>query len=212
MQPITDITPATANNPATIDTGAAVANAITVPPDAAALQAFALANLRHLEATAARYRAEQAEAEAHANAYRADPYMSQAERVIMSTYADNRATNIGNRAHLVEIRANEMRSLILGATAEPPIAVIVVTVQRDQIKETARLIMGGTHTVSRTWARTGADSWRSRDRDWSAAEDRIGVELCEFMESMRLPDRIANMLPRPASTAARKAALEVSNA
>lgn len=212
MQPNTDTTPATAHPLAALDTGAA-AQAITANPDAPALQAYTLACITYLEATAARYRAEEAETRAHAAAHRADPYHTPAERLLLGQLADNRGDSAATRAQTFQFRADSLRAELPASALPAPMAVIVLTVQRDRIQETARLIMGGTRTVSRTWDRVADRSWRSRDKEWAAAEDRIGVELCDYMDALSLPDRVANMLPRPpAAKASSTAGQEVSNA
>lgn len=94
-----------------------------------------------------------------------------------------------------------------------PMAVIVLTVQRDLITQTAHLVMGGMHTATRQWKRLGPGSWSSKDPEWMAHEDRIGVELAEYMDMLSLPSRIAAMLPHlPCnSDAAAAAAREVAN-
>jgi len=212
MQPNTDTTPATAHPLAAQDTGAA-AQATTANPDAQAVQAYTLASIAYLEATAARYRAEEAEARAHAAAHRADPYHTQPERMLLGQLADNRGDSAAARAQTFQFRADSLRADLPASAHPAPMAVIVLTVQRDRIQGTARLVMGGTRTVSRSWDRVSDRAWRSRDREWSESEDRIGVELCEYMDALSLPDRVANMLPRPpAAIAPSKAAQEVSNA
>lgn len=213
MQPMTDTTPATAHYPEAIDTGAAAQAITQAKPDPEALQAYTLASIAYLEATAARYRAEEAEARAHAAAHRADPYHTAAERLLLGQLADNRGDSAATRAQTFQFRADSLRAELPAAALPAPMAVIVLTVQRDRIQQTVRLVMGGNRTVSRTWDRVADRAWRSRDKDWSASEDRIGVELCEYMDALSLPDRVANMLPRPpAAKASSKAAQEVSNA
>lgn len=85
-------------------------------------------------------------------------------------------------------------------TARPmpdPMATVSITIQRDTIIMTARLLMGGTRTVMRTWQRKGHAAWSSRDPDFIAAEERIGIELAEFIDAIDLPSKVADMLPRP---------------
>lgn len=96
------------------------------------------------------------------------------------------------------------------ARAPDAMAVIVITVRRDRIEQTARLVMGGTHTAARAWERAGAGSWKSRDPEFGLHEERLGLELTEYMDALELPARVAAMLPRPASPdAVAKAAEEV---
>ena len=103
----------------------------------------------------------------------------------------------------------------IGATpaadsAEVPMAVVVLVITRDRISQHAHLHMGGLHAVHRNWLRTERGSWGSRDPEFIAAEDRIGVELAEFSDRLDFPYRIADMLPRlptqPASEAMANAA------
>lgn len=79
-----------------------------------------------------------------------------------------------------------------------PMAVVVITIRRDRIEQVARLLMGGTHSASRVWERAGRCSWQSRDPDFGLHEERLGLELAEYMEALDLPTRVADMLPRPA--------------
>lgn len=84
--------------------------------------------------------------------------------------------------------------------AELPMAVLVTVITADRITQHAHLHLGGLHTAMRDWRRTGKGSWESRDEEFIAAEERIGLELAEYADLMDLPTRIANMLPRaPAS-------------
>lgn len=214
MQPSENITPATANTPAEIGT-AAGAQAITgrQPPTAEQLQAYTLASLGHVEATVNLYRAEESHFVAMARAHRADPFLSPPERETLAAYAEARAENAARQADQHQGRADALRADL--PIAIEPMAVITITVQRDRIQETARLIMGGTRQASRSWERRGEHSWRSRDPDWSAHENRIGVELADYLDALSLPDRVAAMLPRPARMATAKASSqlqEVANA
>lgn len=85
-----------------------------------------------------------------------------------------------------------------GTPIDAPMAVIVTTVHRDRIQQTARMVLGGTQTATRTWTRDrpSGGSWKSRDMDWHDHEDRIGIELAEYMHALDLPTRVAAMLPR----------------
>lgn len=211
MQPSTSIAPATA--PLTeIGTGTAGANPSTASEQSPEqlLEAFTRACIANLEAEAAHHRAEETVHRTRAQAHRVDPYLSQADRVLLAAAAEHQALGAAELADRAQRRANAMR-LEAGITAEP-LAVITITVQRDRIQETARLFMGGTHQASRSWERVGSHSWRSRDAEWSAHEDRIGVELVEWMEALSFPERLANLMPRPArKSAALEAAREVAH-
>lgn len=210
MQPNTE-TPATAQPPAVPGTGAA-AQATTAPPSPEALIAYTVASIAQLEAVAARYRAEEAEHRAMAAAHVADPFLSESERRMLSESAELRAENA---AGAVDHTARRIQVLLhdcpAAAMAEAPMAVIVTTVHRDRIVQSVRLVMGGTRTVARTWDRTSPHSWKSRDPEWTDSEERIGVELVEHMEALSLPDRVANMLPRPAAARASSKAKAVAN-
>lgn len=218
MQPHTDHFPATAQPPAA--PGAGAGPQATTPPDAASLQAFAAANIVWLDAKAACYRATEAMYRAQANAHLADPHTPAVDRLGYFTAASNRAEDYALLAQEAQQRADGERienpavaMTALGDTAAAPMAVVVLTIQRDRIQQTARLLLGSPRTATRTWNRQeGQSFWHSRDPDWSAYEDRIGVELMEYMDALDLPDRVAAMLPRPPSPdsiAADQAAKEV---
>lgn len=226
MQPHTDHSPATAHPPAAPVTGAGPQ--ASTPPDAATLQAFAVANIAWLDAKTAYYRAAEAMYRAQAKAHLADPYIVPVERTGYFTAASNRAEDCALQAAEAQQRADEQRVehpaaaltnigaalTAIGADAGEPTAVVVLTIQRDRIQQTARLLMGASHVASRTWDRRSSRSWQTRDPEWSCFENRIGVELVEFMDALALPDRVADMLPRPPaadSAAAAQAAEEVRN-
>ena len=78
-----------------------------------------------------------------------------------------------------------------------PLAIVTTVIGHDQITSTAQLVMGGfVQTVQRTWHRCGRGSWRSTDPDFIAAENRLGIELAEYMALLDFPSRVADMLPR----------------
>lgn len=79
-----------------------------------------------------------------------------------------------------------------------PSAVIVITVHHDTITQCARVVLGESHTVSRTWQRIGRGLWQSHDPEFIEAEDRIGPELAEYLDGLDLPTDVADLLPRPA--------------
>lgn len=88
-------------------------------------------------------------------------------------------------------------------TSRPaPLAIVTTVIAHDQITTTAQLVMGGfVQAVQRTWQRTGKGSFSCREPEFIMAEDRLGIELAEFSDSISTPIRVANMLPRnPAST------------
>ena len=92
----------------------------------------------------------------------------------------------------------ESAAIALGAPEEP-IALVVVAITRNRITVQAALHMGGHQLVQRCWERVdnhGNSAWSSRDPEFIAHEERIGIELAEFADALDLPDRVANMLPR----------------
>jgi hypothetical protein len=216
MQPITDTTPATAHPHAVAATGTG-AQASTPAPDQEALRAYTLASVAHLQATAVRWHAEICEHASLAACHRADPYLLPADRMLLAAIADQRAENARVRAQQVEDRVNRLLASIGGdvpATAEEPIAVVVITIQRDRVHQTARLVMGGTRSVTRRWDRISGGSWGTKQREWIHSERQLGIELAEYMDALDFPSRVADMLPRPPATgsnAATKAAEEVRN-
>ena len=80
-------------------------------------------------------------------------------------------------------------------------AVVMLHIHRDRVAVIATLDMGGHSTVSRTWSLDGSGAWRTRDPEFIAAEDRIGIELVEFLDNLELPFRVAQMLPKPPTAA-----------
>lgn len=99
--------------------------------------------------------------------------------------------------------------------AAPPMATIAMVVFQDHIQLTGTLHFGfSSRKVSRRWDRITARTWRTNDPEFIAAEERIGLEMAEFLDSLDLPHKVADMLPRPpapGSTAAADAAREVSH-
>lgn len=95
-------------------------------------------------------------------------------------------------------------------------AVVMLHIRRDRVAVVATLDMGGLRTISRTWSAESPGVWRSHDQEFIAAEDRIGVELAEYLDGLELPFRVARMLPKPPTAAGAaamaEAAREVSRA
>ena len=100
-----------------------------------------------------------------------------------------------------------------GMPPELPMAVVVMVITKDQITQHAHLHLGGFHPTTRNFVRTGPNSWRSKDPEFIAHEQRIGIELAEFADGLPFPDRVANMLPsapaNPSSDARQVAATAV---
>lgn len=80
-------------------------------------------------------------------------------------------------------------------TKPMPSAVIVITVHHDTITQCARLVLGESHTVSRTWKRIGRGLWQSHEPEFLEAEERIGPELAEYLDGLDLPTGVADLLP-----------------
>jgi len=80
-------------------------------------------------------------------------------------------------------------------------AAVLIHISRDRIAFTATVDMGGLQSVTRTFAADPKGGWRSQQPDFIAAEERIGVELAEYLDALDLPTRVAAMLPRPATPA-----------
>lgn len=80
-------------------------------------------------------------------------------------------------------------------------AAVLIHISRDRIAFTVTLDMGGLQSVTRTFTPDPKGGWRSTQPDFIAAENRIGVELAEYLDALDLPTRVASMLPRPASAA-----------
>ncbi len=80
--------------------------------------------------------------------------------------------------------------------ADLPMAVVVMVITRDRITQHAHLHLGGLHSAHRNFVRGERGFWNSRDPEFILAEDRIGVELAEFVDRLDFPGRVAEMLPR----------------
>jgi len=80
-------------------------------------------------------------------------------------------------------------------------AAVLIHISRDRIAFSATLDMGGLQSVTRTFTADSNGGWRSQQPDFIAAEERIGVELAEYLDGLDLPTRVAAMLPRPATPA-----------
>lgn len=90
-------------------------------------------------------------------------------------------------------------------------ALLLVSISPDRVRMTASLVMGnGSQTVARSWHRRGKGTWESRDPEFIDAEERLGVELAEWLDAIDLPTRVANMLPRPGTPAAAAAIAEAA--
>lgn len=79
--------------------------------------------------------------------------------------------------------------------------IVMLQVQRDRIAIVATLDMGGVHAVTRTWSKESPGVWRSRQPEFAEAEERIGIELAEYLDALDLPTRVAAMLPKPPTNA-----------
>ncbi|MGH8077743.1 MAG: hypothetical protein ACREPE_10505 [Lysobacter sp.] len=197
MHPNPEINPVSKATRAVASTGSA-AQATTLARDTQALEDYTLASLEYLDATAAHHRADAIMYRALAHAHRLDPFLVPSDRTWMARAADDRAESSVDQALTIEQRADRIRTQTPAAAGrESPMAVIVVTVLRDRIRQTARLVAGHTRSASRSWQRIGANSWKSRDPEWAEHDGRIGLELAEYMDALELPTRVAAMLPLP---------------
>ena len=111
------------------------------------------------------------------------------DAVAPSTSPQDPATGAGGEANTPQVHVPQ------AAMTDPPYAVVVTVITRDSIRQQAILQMGGRHTASREFHRTGQWSWRAGQNEFIAAEERIGLELAEYMDQLDLPTRVANMLP-----------------
>lgn len=209
-----DQTPATAHSQEGPGTGTSPQASTRSNEAEQAMVRYTGASLDYLEAVAARHRAEEAMYRALAHAHRVDPHLTSADRLLLADSTDHRAEDAAQQALVAQGRADALRKEFPYLATEAS-AVVVITIRRDRIDQTARLAMGATVSASRAWSRTGASSWRTVDPDWSTHEERIGLELVELMDELPMADRVAAMLPRPpapGSNAARNAAVEVARA
>lgn len=77
-----------------------------------------------------------------------------------------------------------------------PMATVSLIVTRERVRLMGTLVMGGAQTVLRTWDRQANGMWKCRDPEFIAHEERIGIELAEFLDGMAFPFQVAAMLPR----------------
>lgn len=200
MQPRTDLRPDTAAPEREIDTGTAE-KAITrrVRPDA---PGYYPARLRYLRVQLQRVRAEEREHEALAAMYRAAGHANDGDRHMLATLADR---DTGNARQLAERIERDIETLttehpeaLLGTD---PHAVVTITIERDRIVTVAALHMGRIVHATQTERRNDRLFWRCHDPEWNECRARLGDEFVEFLESIDLPRRVADMLPRPATPA-----------
>lgn len=112
-----------------------------------------------------------------------------------------RAIDAAHPAAPPDVRGDLTEDAIAAALGSAPMAVVVTVITANRITQRVHLHMGGVQSAARDWQRTGPGSWRTSDPEFIEAEDRLGVELAEYMEALDLPSRVANMLPRrPADT------------
>lgn len=96
-------------------------------------------------------------------------------------------------------------------------AVLQFAITPDEIVVTAILAMGAPRCIEQRWTRRTRSSFLLAAGPvlWEMEKDAIGHDLADFLDRAGVPLAIANMLPRPASTAASAAiaaaAREVSN-
>lgn len=98
-------------------------------------------------------------------------------------------------------------------------AEIHMRIERNRVVFTGVLQMGGKVEVTKVWERRAGHGggWVTKTPDFiQCAESRLGRELAEFLDGMRFPYDVANLLPRPATaagaTAREAAAKEVARA
>ncbi|MBD3680491.1 hypothetical protein DFO63_1433 [Stenotrophomonas sp. AG209] len=102
-------------------------------------------------------------------------------------------------------------------TATDSKAVLQFAIAPDEIVVTAILAMGAPRCIEQRWTRRTRSSFLLAAAPvlWAMEKDAIGHDLADFLDHAGVPLAIANMLPRPASTAASAAiaaaALEVAN-
>lgn len=105
----------------------------------------------------------------------------------------------------------------LNLPSPPCVAEVLVKVDHDRVTLVGTLTMGGQPITSlQQWERR-----RNSPRGWVRVagpdefvdhEDRIGVELAEYLDGLDFPFALANMLPRPASPAAAALVAEAAKA
>jgi hypothetical protein len=102
----------------------------------------------------------------------------------------------------------------LGALDRECHAEVHMRIERNRVVFTGVLQMGGRVEVTKVWERRAGPGggWVTKTPDFiQCAEKRLGRELAEFLDGLRFPFEVANLLPRPAtaaSIAAREAAAQ----
>ncbi|MBD9478543.1 hypothetical protein [Pseudoxanthomonas sp. PXM02] len=98
-------------------------------------------------------------------------------------------------------------------------AEVHIRIERSRVVLTGVLQMGGRHELVKTWERHAGKGggWVTRTPDFvQCGEDLLGRELAEYLDGLRFPFEVANLLPSPATAAgaaAREAAAkELANA
>lgn len=91
-------------------------------------------------------------------------------------------------------------------------AEVHMRIERNRVIFTGVLQMGGRVEVTKTWERRSGHGggWITKTPEFiQCAEQRLGRELAEYLDGLRFPFEVANLLPRPATAvaaAAREAA------
>lgn len=80
----------------------------------------------------------------------------------------------------------------------PPKATTRIYITHDRVHVEGTMRAGfGTASASRTWLRSSTGGWRSTSQDFAQDDaPAIGIELAEFLDSIALPTRVADMLPQ----------------
>ncbi|WP_454261470.1 dATP/dGTP pyrophosphohydrolase domain-containing protein [Pseudoxanthomonas mexicana] len=93
----------------------------------------------------------------------------------------------------------------LGALGGECHAEVHMRIERNRVVFTGVLQMGGRIEVTKVWERRAGKGggWiTNRPEFIQCAEQRLGRELAEYLDSLRFPFEVANLLPRPASAVA----------
>lgn len=111
--------------------------------------------------------------------------------------------------------AGDVPAAVAVQTPPEPFAEVRVRITHNAVVFTAILGMGGQHVEIRRWNRYrghGKGWLAERGGDFVNAQDRISLELAEYVDRLDFPYAVANMLPGKRSAADCAAAAEAAKA
>ncbi|AXI82851.1 hypothetical protein FUT69_08935 [Xylella taiwanensis] len=74
---------------------------------------------------------------------------------------------------------------------------VTLPIHGNRIAVVVALDLGGLRTISRTRSLIPCVAWRTRDPRGIAVDGRMDGEPAQYLDSLELPDCVADMLPKP---------------